>query len=92
MRVASAGAAAILRRSGLQQPLESVAFTGAYCNAQLFRRYRQPSGVTNPTRRQFWIALLWLGLIQAVDWSLAILQIGVWPGNAAALATVVLLL
>jgi uncharacterized membrane protein YhaH (DUF805 family) len=42
-------------------------------------------------RRTFWLALGWLGLVQAVDWGLAILEIGVWPGNVAALAGSVLL-
>jgi hypothetical protein len=37
-------------------------------------------------RSTFWLALAWLGAVQAVDWTLAILEIGVWPGNVAALA------
>lgn len=42
-------------------------------------------------RQTFWLALAWLGAVQAVDWSLAIIEIGVWPGNIAALAGSVLL-
>ena len=42
-------------------------------------------------RRTFWVALGWLGLVQAADWALAILEIGVWPGNVAALAGSLLL-
>lgn len=38
------------------------------------------------TRRTFWLALGWLGLAQSLNWALAILRVGVWPGNAAALA------
>jgi len=37
-------------------------------------------------RRTFWLALCWLGLVQSLDWGIAILRVGVWPGNAAALA------
>lgn len=47
--------------------------------------------MTRSSRRTFWLALAWLGLVQAADWSLAILEIGVWPGNALALAGSVLL-
>ena len=47
--------------------------------------------MTRSPRRTFWLALAWLGLVQAVDWSLAILEIGVWPGNAVALAGSLLL-
>lgn len=46
--------------------------------------------MSTPTRRQFWLALLWLGFVQAIDWALAIRQIGLWPGNVAALAGSVL--
>lgn len=42
-------------------------------------------------RSTFWLALAWLGVVQAVDWALAILEIGVWPGNVAALAGSLLL-
>jgi len=42
-------------------------------------------------RRTFWFALAWLGLVQAADWALAILEIGIWPGNLAALAGSLLL-
>jgi len=44
-----------------------------------------------PPRQTFWLALLWLGAVQVVDWSLAVLEIGVWPGNVAALAGSLLL-
>lgn len=37
-------------------------------------------------RRTFWLALCWLGLAQSIDWGVAILRVGLWPGNAAALA------
>lgn len=33
----------------------------------------------------FWLALCWLGLAQSLEWGVAILRVGVWPGNAAAL-------
>lgn len=55
-------------------------------------RCLQSPAVTGSSRRRFWLALAWLGLVQAVDWSLAILEIGLWPGNVAALAGSVLLL
>lgn len=55
------------------------------------RRCSQFGVVTRSPRRTFWFALLWLGLVQTVDWGLAILEIGVWPGNAAALAGSLLL-
>lgn len=42
-------------------------------------------------RRTFWLALWWLGIAQSLDWAVAILRVGVWPGNAAALAGSVLL-
>ncbi|MFB6221783.1 MAG: hypothetical protein ABEH90_10140 [Halolamina sp.] len=38
------------------------------------------------TRRTFWLALGWLGLAESLNWAVAILRVGVWPGNAAALA------
>jgi len=65
---------------------KGVTFADGPRDAQLFCRYRQRSRVTDPSRRQFWLALLWLGLVQTADWALAILEIGVWPGNVAALA------
>lgn len=37
------------------------------------------------TRRTFWLALGWLGLAQSLEWAVAVLRVGVWPGNAAAL-------
>ncbi|MEF8801051.1 MAG: hypothetical protein V5A38_01010 [Halolamina sp.] len=37
-------------------------------------------------RQTFWLALCWLGVAQSLNWGLAILRVGVWPGNAAALA------
>lgn len=42
-------------------------------------------------RNTFWLALAWLGVVQAVSWSRAILEIGVWPGNVAALVGSLLL-
>jgi hypothetical protein len=42
--------------------------------------------VSLSTRQALWLALAWLGVAQAVEWALAIREIGVWPGNAAALA------
>jgi hypothetical protein len=42
--------------------------------------------VDRTPRRTFWLALCWLGLAQSINWGLAILRVGLWPGNAAALA------
>lgn len=42
-------------------------------------------------RRTFWLALCWLGVAQSLNWGIAVLRVGVWPGNAAALAGSVLL-
>lgn len=42
--------------------------------------------MTSTPRRTFWLAVGWLGLAQALNWGIAILRVGVWPGNAAALA------
>ncbi|MBP1986462.1 hypothetical protein [Halolamina salifodinae] len=42
-------------------------------------------------RRTFWLALCWLGATQSLSWALAVLRVGVWPGNVAALAGSLLL-
>lgn len=42
-------------------------------------------------RRTFWFALGWLGVAQSLNWGLAVLRVGIWPGNAAALAGSILL-
>lgn len=43
------------------------------------------------TRRTFWLALCWLGATQSLSWGIAIVRVGVWPGNVAALAGATLL-
>lgn len=60
-------------------------------DASLICGWCQFSTVTRSPRFLFWLALAWLGLVQTVDWSLAILEIGLWPGNVAALAGSLLL-
>ena len=47
--------------------------------------------MSRSTRQRFWLALVWLGLVQAGNWALAILEIGLWPGNVAALGGSLLL-
>jgi|AntRauTorcE11898_2_1112593.scaffolds.fasta_scaffold08565_5 hypothetical protein len=42
-------------------------------------------------RRAFWLALCWLGLTQSLSWAIAVVRVGVWPGNVAALAVSLLL-
>lgn len=37
-------------------------------------------------RRAFWLCIGWFGLTQAVEWTLAFLRVGPWPGNVMALA------
>lgn len=37
------------------------------------------------SRRTFWLALCWLGVTQSVSWGIAVVRVGVWPGNVAAL-------
>jgi hypothetical protein len=37
-------------------------------------------------RRTFWLALCWLGGTQCLSWAIAVVRVGVWPGNVAALA------
>ncbi|NHX36038.1 MULTISPECIES: hypothetical protein [Halolamina] len=37
-------------------------------------------------RRTFWLALCWLGATQSLSWAIAVVRVGVWPGNVAALA------
>ncbi|WP_435115163.1 hypothetical protein [Halolamina sp. C58] len=37
-------------------------------------------------RRTFWFALCWLGATQSLSWGIAVVRVGVWPGNVAALA------
>lgn len=36
-------------------------------------------------RRLFWLCLGWFGLTQAVEWAFAVLRVGLWHGNGAAL-------
>lgn len=43
------------------------------------------------TRRTFWLALWWLGATQSLSWGIAVVRVGVWPGNVAALAGFLLL-
>ncbi|MFW5939654.1 MAG: hypothetical protein ACOCQU_04340 [Halolamina sp.] len=42
-------------------------------------------------RRTFWLALCWLGATQSLSWAIAVVSVGVWPGNVAALAGFLLL-
>lgn len=42
-------------------------------------------------RRTFWLALCWLGATQSLSWGIAVVRVGVWPGNVAALAVSLLL-
>lgn len=42
--------------------------------------------MTLTSRQTFWLAMAWLGFVQSLNWGLAILRVGIWPGNAAALA------
>jgi len=43
------------------------------------------------TRRTFWLALCWLGATQSLSWGVAVVRVGVWPGNVAAFAGFLLL-
>lgn len=42
-------------------------------------------------RRTFWLALCWLGATQSISWGIAVVRVGVWPGNVAALVGFLLL-
>lgn len=42
-------------------------------------------------RRTFWLALCWLGLTQSISWAIAVVRVGVWPSNVAALVGFLLL-
>lgn len=37
-------------------------------------------------RRLFWLCLGWFGLMQVVEWAVAVLRVGLWHGNTVALA------
>ncbi|MFW5934775.1 MAG: hypothetical protein ACOCQL_02870 [Halolamina sp.] len=47
--------------------------------------------MTLTPRRTFWLLVCWLGVTQSLSWGIAVVRVGVWPGNIAAFTGFLLL-